>query len=177
MKFSRILLVVLLLTCILNGCINQKHNGPLTYFKNFSLVFEGFPLLNTPVNLVCTVEERDFASDIIIEFLLPEGFELVDGTLKWEGHADPYQTATHTITIKAVKLGKWVVSAWAGPSYRPHYDSKSLYVTITETSAEVSTRPFNPQETDGCTGSLSYFGNFSISLSDFLRPIFHFLSF
>ena len=87
MKFSRIFLVVLLLTSVLNGCINQKHTGPLTYFKNFTVEFEELLLLNKPVNLMCTITQWDFdaeaflESDIVIEVVLPEGFELVNGTL------------------------------------------------------------------------------------------------
>ncbi|KYK37905.1 MAG: hypothetical protein AYK18_18115 [Theionarchaea archaeon DG-70] len=142
MKFSRILLVILLFVSVFNGCINQEKDSDVeTYFKSFTLEIEELPLLNAPVNLVCTAIERDFASDIIIEVLLPEGFELVDGTLKWEGHADPNQTITHKVTIKAVKTGKWTISAWAGPSHYPHYDVESIYVSVTETSAEIFTDP------------------------------------
>jgi hypothetical protein len=169
MKISKIFLVILLFISLLNGCINQKkESGCETYFKSFTLEFEELPLLDKPVNLVCTAIERDFASDIVFEFLLPEGFELVDGTLKWEGHANPHQTITHTITVKAVKTGKWTISAWAGPDYYPHYDAESLYVTVTETSADISEEPFqwNPQSSCTNTGSLSYFKDFSISLSD-----------
>ncbi len=143
MNLSRIFLVVLLFI-ILNGCINQKHTGPLTYFENFTVEFEEPPLLNKPVDLNCTITQWDFdteaflESDIVIEVELPEGFELVDGTLTWQGHVDPNQTVTHTITIKAVKPGKWTISVWAGPSQNPRFDVENLYVTVTETSAEVS---------------------------------------
>jgi len=169
MKYLRIFLIILLFVSLFNGCINQKKDsGVETYFKSFALKFEELPLLNNPVNLVCTAIERDFASNIVIEVILPEGFELVDGTLTWEGHVDPNQTKTHTVTVKAVKTGQWTISAWAGPDYYPHYDAESLYVTVTETSAHISEEPFQMDSYSSCTnsGSLSYFKDFSIFLSD-----------
>ena len=148
MKLSRILLVVLLFISVLNGCINQKHTGPLTYFRNFTVEFEEPPLLNKPVKLMCTITQWDFdteaflESDIFIEIELPEGFELVSGTLKWQGHVDPNQTITHTVTIKAVKTGKWTIRVWGGPSGSPRFELYNLYVIVTETSAEVFTDPY-----------------------------------
>ena len=174
MNLSRILLVILLFI-ILNGCINQKHTGPLTYFEKFTVEFEELPLLNKPVNLNCTITQWDFdaeaflESDIVIEVELPEGFELVDGTLTWQGHVDPNQTVTHTITLKAVKPGKWTISVRAGPSQNPRFDVENLYITVTETSAEVSTEPFRKSmiiDANSHTGSLSYFKDFNVFLSN-----------
>ncbi|MGD2247509.1 MAG: hypothetical protein PVF58_03825 [Candidatus Methanofastidiosia archaeon] len=133
MKYSQMPLVILLFIGIINGCIHQRHTGPLVYFEEFTVEFEELPLLGKFVDLICTVTqmehsaERFLKEDVVIEVELPEGFELVDGTLKWEGHVNPNQTKTHIVTVKAVKPGKWTISVWGGPSYYPHYDAESLY--------------------------------------------------
>ena len=53
--------------------------------------------------------ETFLKEDVVIELELPEGFELVDGTLKWEGHANLNGTVMHTVTIKTVKTGEWTI--------------------------------------------------------------------
>ncbi|MGD2251179.1 MAG: hypothetical protein PVF58_22500, partial [Candidatus Methanofastidiosia archaeon] len=175
MKYSKIFLVVLLFISLLNGCINQRHTGRLVYFEEFDVTFEELPLLNKSVNLVCTVTQMEHSSerflkeDVVLEVELPEGFELVDGTLTWEGHLDANQIKTHIVTVKAVKTGRWTIRVWGGPSGSPKFELKNLYVTVTETSARVSTKPFKKNmitDSKSHTGDLSYFKDFNISLSD-----------
>ena len=81
-----------------------------------------------------------------------------NGTLKWQGHVDPNQTVTHTVTIKAIEPGKWTISVWAGPSQNPRFDVENVYVTVTETSAKISKELFDDSGmevllTTSCTDS------------------------
>lgn len=160
MKLMRTFLLILLFANLPSGSISQEesetlrdsfeqdphdsetHTGNLSFFKSFDVSFLDNPALNYQTALICTVIQRDFASDIFIEVLLPEGFELVDGTLTWQGHASPGQALVHQVTIKAVKPGKWVIRVWGGPPENPRFDLQNVYAKVTETSAEVFADPY-----------------------------------
>ncbi|MGD2251167.1 MAG: hypothetical protein PVF58_22440, partial [Candidatus Methanofastidiosia archaeon] len=49
---------------------------------------------------------------------------------------------THIVTVKAVKTGRWTIRVWGGPSGSPKFELKNLYVTVTETSADIFTDPY-----------------------------------
>lgn len=80
------------------------------------------PELGKPVTLTFAFaikeEYKQDAPDTTARIVLPEGFELIDGDLQWEGDLTRDTIVQIKATIKAVKTGDWRIRAvaWFSPS-------------------------------------------------------------
>jgi len=115
------------------------------------------PLLGKPVQLTVTLtilEQRliEKADDTSVEIILPEGFELVSGELKGTTNVSKSSSTQFQAVVKSVKVGDWKIRARAiyySPGNVDNIGSASatLYISVTETSAEVSDRiPISPRK-------------------------------
>ncbi|MFZ3077043.1 MAG: hypothetical protein WA139_01165 [Candidatus Aenigmatarchaeota archaeon] len=84
-------------------------------------------------------------TDVKAEIILPEGLELLEGNLNWQGSIVWDEVKEFTIKVKAVKDGEWVVKAnvkatitidswWA--------DSEQLYLLVKDDKVLISDVPF-----------------------------------
>ncbi len=123
---SNVWMYVVVLMCVLvvililgvwyfQGLSSREEKGtvPLTtefYKGNFSV--SDAPILNRTVELVFTLETVDDAPNTTIKMFLPEGIELVEGNLLWNGDIKKDEKIEHKISIKVVKEGEWRIRAW-----------------------------------------------------------------
>jgi len=123
---SNVWMYVVVLMCVLvvililgvwyfQGLSSREEKGtvPLTtefYKGNFSV--SDAPILNRTVELVFTLETIDDAPNTTIKMFLPEGIELVEGNLLWNGDIKKDEKIEHKISIKVVKEGEWRIRAW-----------------------------------------------------------------
>ena len=90
---------------------NLKDLKKAEFYKgNFSV--SDAPILNRTVELVFTLETVDDAPNTTIKMFLPEGIELVEGNLLWNGDIKKDEKIEHKISIKVVKEGEWRIRAW-----------------------------------------------------------------
>jgi hypothetical protein len=115
-----------------------KPTGPFVVEIEFSEP----PVLGKEVQLTSRVTSSGDLKEGEFEFVVPDGFEVVSGDTTWTGPFTRNDTHEFTITVKSTEIGERVVSAIA--IFRPIPGSqggngKHLYVTISESSASVST--------------------------------------
>lgn len=113
--------------------------------------------MNQPVEITATVIPPLNVSDSTVEILLPEGFELVSGNLKWQGYLKENEAVQIEGTIKAVKTGTWAIQFLATanpPTGFNALETKFLYVSVSDNTAEVNDTPLpginyiGPKQTD-----------------------------
>ena len=119
-KYGVVLVCVLVVILILGvwhfqGLLSREEKGtiPLTtefYKGKFSVSDD--PILNRTVELAFTLEAMDDAPNTTIKIFLPEGIELVEGNLVWNGDLKRDEKIEHKISIKVVKEGEWRIRAW-----------------------------------------------------------------
>jgi hypothetical protein len=149
--FSRHLVVtigviVTLLISFLPGC---KGGGAPAFPIEVQFSFSEPPVLGKPVQVTATFNLiegyfKKTVNNVDAQIVLSEGFQLVDGTLEWEGDFVLDQTYQIFATVKSVKTGTWKIGAQA--LFSPGEGAidggaKALYVTVTENSASISDRP------------------------------------
>ncbi len=147
---------VVIATCILSasslsGCQSQSASAPSfppSVKGNLSL--SDSPVLGKTVQVTyqfAIVKESQW--DVInatARVTLPETFELVDGTLKWQGILDRTNSGTITATIKAINKGRGDLTAGAffSPSPGSTYgDGSTLYTLVLTDRAFVGDRPIS----------------------------------
>ena len=112
-----------------------------------SLSFSPPPLLARVAALTLSVRPLVDAPDTTVQIVLPEGFELVRGSLTWQGDIPKDDTVGIEVTVRAVRAGEWAivgeaVSEAAGGVVFGR--AASLYVTLTATASTVSEEPTVP---------------------------------
>lgn len=139
---------------IISGCNLVKPQSKISVPVVVDFSMEGIPALNEVVTLKITAK-GSFSEDMVNKMIedglpvkvffglppdyssggrtdvgLPEGFELVDGSLSFEGDVPQDQTVTITAKVKAVKTGYYEIYGYglfpgAGKSER-------LFVKVTD---------------------------------------------
>ncbi|MBM3301758.1 MAG: hypothetical protein FJY85_17635, partial [Deltaproteobacteria bacterium] len=118
-------------------------------FFDVRLDFSGPPLLNEAAELVVTVSPAQDVSNVVIHIILPEGIELIEGDLRWEGNLFAHQQLQRKVVVKVVNVGSYEIQASVegltadGQMVR---QSKQLYVATSETTASVSEIPIGIPE-------------------------------
>ena len=114
-KFT--IVMVLLFTGICTGCIHQGESGGTEapymedYFRG-DFAVTGEPVLNQEVEVVFSVTPITDSIKTKIYMYLPEGIELVQGDLYWEGDIKKGDIVQIKITVKSIQEGQWVMSAY-----------------------------------------------------------------
>jgi len=101
--------------------------------------------LGKPVQITATFKLRDtypqsVAADVTTHIFLPEGFETVDGNLESKGDLERGRTYTLSATVRALRVGIWLLAAEADSASRGIQGYDELYATVSETGATVSRR-------------------------------------
>jgi hypothetical protein len=136
-----IVLSLAVIIALIPGC-NSKRPSPI----DIKLSFSDSPTLGKPVQIIATFSldnhwNGQVANNALVEILLPDGFEKVEGDLEWKG--DIYQNKTYSLNalIQAVKTGDWEIVAKTiyDPDKSEHFISNSiLYISVSENGATVS---------------------------------------
>jgi len=109
-----------------------------------SLGVVGAPYLGNGVELVASWNSTTDILDVEVTIDVPTGFELVLGDSSWKGSATANITSRLQCTVRATRLGNWTIRAEAVAKLGDSSfgSEASLYITILENSAIVSTKPF-----------------------------------
>ncbi len=153
MNKSLFLMGVLVVVLLVGGCVQtttpeEKTTFPESlekFFESVNISFNATPLLNQPVELTIAASPLYDVSNATLEILLPEGFELVSGDLKWEGNLRRNETILLKAIIKSIKTGDWAIQflAVANPPERGFIalETKFSYVSVSETASIVNDTP------------------------------------
>ena len=116
------------------------------------LSFSEPPVLGKPVEVLATfaISEgyKKDATNTVAQIVLDNGFDLIDGELKWKGDLLRGSSVEIKATIKAIKIGERLVKAGAlaysddGKAYTG--GGTELYAYVSKDSAEVSDIPLGP---------------------------------
>ncbi len=125
----------------------EKSGSPASFFGNSTLALSGTPSLNNPFTLTYTVHTPykplpnwSMLANASMLFVLPESFELVSGNLSWNGSIQDDPLVLRA-TVKATKVGIWVIGAVAGPDWHPGDRRDVIWVKVRETGGEVVRQP------------------------------------
>jgi hypothetical protein len=135
------IIIVFLCVLIVTGFLGCSDEVPAIEVR---LSFAESPVLNKPVKITASFNIRpgifkEGLQDVKGQFQLSEGFQLVDGSPEWYGYLPNNQTLTMEATIKAVKIGTYIIGAHvATQSGGSVWGDSFLYVTITEKNVVVS---------------------------------------
>lgn len=180
-KIFELVLIVSLIIIVI-GCV--KEEGIKEYKPNIkdtirdssspssgvdiNLKLSKAPLLGETVllNATVTVIQADVVNTIF-SINLPDGFELVNGGLSWEGDIiipnktyppfnesnQPAKTSLSLISnIKAIQEGEWTITGILsddGSTTDKFQQYGRLYVSVSETNSYISDTPF-PEPTEPC---------------------------
>ena len=122
--------LVIVLSVLLTSRISLSRNPPQTNEAYGGVESSGFgsvpqspitmelsiskpPALGEQVTLTIALTSTEQAFDTEVQVNLPEGLELLSGSLFWTTDLQPNQTQEFILPIKAVKNGDWIVIASA----------------------------------------------------------------
>jgi hypothetical protein len=103
------------------------------------------PLLNTPVTLTLSFKSTINAPNTSAKVELPEGFELVSGSLNWQGNLSANQEQKIEVVTKSTKVGYYQLEGSA-ISYQQDSafgDSDIIYVEVSQNNAIIGSKPEN----------------------------------
>ena len=136
MKQKAFLALAILSIILVSGCVQENIPTSSRIGVTAKLEISKAPALNENAELTLTVTTIRDASNVSAKFILPEGFEFVNGNLNWNGGLKENQPMQLKATIKAVKTGEWtIIGAVSGAN-------DYLYITVNENSASISEKPF-----------------------------------
>lgn len=125
---------------IVSGCLTSTGNKDI-FFKSTDMSISDEPLLNKEVYITLTASNPMIDTNASLEIILPEGFQLVEGDLTWDGFMSKNQSKQLKAKIKAIEEGEWLIIGWAGPSWNKKYDLEDLYASVYEDWASVDKTP------------------------------------
>ena len=151
MTVFRPLILAILCLCVLSltgaGCGadgESSSSRPSSVEVSFPY---GPPSLGQTASLVCRVKAAIALHDMTLEIHLPEGLELLNGSLSWRGDiAEGDQVEVVNAVVVAVKTGRWVIDVYGRIDPDKHdgqggEGSFPIYLSISEDSAEYGPRP------------------------------------
>ncbi len=123
---------------------NETKSKPIAPM-DVNLSVSGIPSLNTVTKLMFTVTPLTDAPNTTVRILLPDEFVLVAGDLFWNGDLTKNETILLNTSVKAVKMGDYVIKASAISNGHWTFGKfDSLYISVFETTATVSDKaPIN----------------------------------
>jgi hypothetical protein len=105
-----------------------------------NLSFSEAPVFNHESILSLILEPEIDAPNTEVRIILPEGFSLSAGSLKWTGDLQKNQIMQMNVSISTEKVGNWCIETTviSRPAYGfPKVYSTQCYVQVTETEAHV----------------------------------------
>ena len=156
-KWKGCIVVGLLFSSICAGCIHQeselKRDATLKEdFLRGDFTVTGEPILNHEVEIVFSVNPVMDAPHTSIRLYLPEGIELVQGDLYWEGDIKKGDRVEIVIMVKPIQEGQWEIWSYVESVYssrrKEHYPYY-LYFLTTKDTGQVSRTRFYYERTNG----------------------------
>ena len=117
------------------------------FFRNTDLTISDELILNKEVYLTLAASNPMIDTNASLEIILPEGFQLVEGNLTWDGFMSKNQSKELKVKIKAIKEGEWFIVGWAGPSWNKKYDGNHLYVIVNKKDNKIKANVLVKNET------------------------------
>ncbi len=121
---------------------------PATSLIKLELSLSKAPALGKTAEITATITSKlknkfNDTYDALANIALPEGFELINGNLTWQGLLKP--ETNFSIVIKSIKTGNWTIESTVrtpvtGNTWFGGRDF--IYITILEDNAIVSETPF-----------------------------------
>ncbi|GEM_PF-6562115 len=105
------------------------------------LRFSEPPNLNKEVQLIFSVTPRTPVGDASIELKLPDSIQVLSGERQWTGTLGSNEKKDFPLVVKAVAVGRWVVSGHIRSSSASGYPcerTSTLSVSVGETNSTVS---------------------------------------
>jgi hypothetical protein len=111
---------------------------------NVNLSLSNAPPLNQTAKLTCAVSSIEDAPNTTAEIVLPEGFELINGDIIWNGNIPRDGEIEFNVTIKSIKNGNWTIEASAKCmiSHDSWFENGDrIYIFVSEDKASISDEP------------------------------------
>lgn len=133
--------------CINNKCSaiqtqeTIKPSSPL----QATLSLSDKPLLNTPVTLTLSFKSILDAPNTSAKIELPEGFELVNGNLEWQGDLKENENQKIEVVVKSTKGGYYQLNSSVISKQQDSTlgDNDIIYVEVSQNDAIIGSRPEN----------------------------------
>ncbi|VUT27939.1 MAG: hypothetical protein SYNGOMJ08_00496 [Candidatus Syntrophoarchaeum sp. GoM_oil] len=142
----------------------QENKNPIKMgvpmYVNLSV--SGIPSLNTVVKLTFTATPLADAPNTTVQILLPDEFVLVVGDVFWNGDLAKSKTIQLNASVKAVKVGDYIIKASAISDQISYIFGKpdNLYVSVLNTTAMVGDKaPIEPINNWCCSWLIPSFKN------------------
>jgi hypothetical protein len=148
-KVDAVLVFVLLAFGACAGCIHQEERiepAPFLedYFRgDFTVI--GEPILNQEVEIIFTVKPITDSLETRIQIHLPEGIELIQGDLSWEGNLKEDEVVEIKVTVKPIREGQWEIWSYVEGLLDGIADKSLtyyLYLLTSRDNGQVSRTPF-----------------------------------
>jgi len=104
------------------------------------------PPLGKTAELLAVIMSAMDASGVKVQIRLPEGFEMISGSPDWKGDLARDHTVELRYVIKSVQVGNWIIEGsvrWDFAAGSFYTDSDRIYISVSESSAYVSTTTFS----------------------------------
>ena len=155
-ELARLVLIVTLAGVLCTGCIQQKEVSETTvayedYFRG-DFAVTGEPILNQEVEIVFSINPPVDSLNTEIEIFLPEGIELVQGDVYWEGDIQRDEVVGITIRVKPVQEGQWIIHIYVKGMLDGKYEKDRVYYLFfltSKDSGQVSRTHFYPPSPEG----------------------------
>ncbi|MGC1120644.1 MAG: hypothetical protein WBA22_06080 [Candidatus Methanofastidiosia archaeon] len=135
-KKWKILMAIILFSTIMTVYFLQKEDTMVQHQEDYfrgELIAIGEPALDSVVELVLTLNPPVDSLDTKVNFILPEGIELVEGDLPWKGDILRDQTVEVRIKVKPVREGQWVLESYVegllGGKYLKNFSYFLVFLT------------------------------------------------
>ncbi len=121
--------------------IIEKMTSPL----QATLSLSEKPLLNTPVTLTLSFKSATTARNTSAKIEIPEGFELVSGSLEWQGDLNKDEEQKIEIIVKSTKVGYYQLggSAISRQQDGVFGDGDTIYAEVSQNDAIIGSKPEN----------------------------------
>ena len=147
--FAGIIIFLFIIKPILNSA-----SAPSSPMK-LDLSISNAPALGETAEITATItyifgQNKDYVLNTTANITLPEGFELINGYLDWEGIIKPeVPEINFSILIKSVKTGDWTIEGRAKtpPTGSTYFGGRDfIYISVMEDEAIISDVPFPKRE-------------------------------
>lgn len=141
---NKIILGIIIFVIIGIGLANfynaQKETGDATSPFQTKLSFSDKPLLNTPVTLTLSFKSTIDAQNTYAKIELPDGFELVSGSLEWQGDLKKDEEQKIEIVVKSTNVGYYQLKCFINPNDFAFGNSDTLYVEVSQNDAIIGSK-------------------------------------
>lgn len=140
--------VIAVFILLFGGCLHNKDKSQDYHLEDYyrgDFAVTGEPKLNQEVKITFTIHPVLEAPNTTIKIDLPEGIELVQGDLTWEGDVNPDEIVSVIITVKPVREGQFEIWSHVKSVFSSRREERYdyfLFLLTSEDKGQVSRKPF-----------------------------------